>query len=86
MRFSIDEYKIDRTKRNKISYPCTNDTNTNTNKQASTNEQNKFIYFIIKIGFGNLKKIVGYCLTSSSKAIQKRVNGNIKVYGSYLKF
>ena len=37
---SIHEYETDRTKRNKISYPCTN--NTNTNNQASTNEQNKF--------------------------------------------
>ena len=57
-------------------------TRTNKNKQTTKQVHN----FNIKIGFRNLKKIVGYCLTSSCKVIQKRINGNIKVHGSHLKF
>ena len=54
---------------------------------TKTNKQTKQVHnFNIKIGFSNLKKIVGYCLTSSSKAILKCINGNIKVYGSHLRF
>ena len=49
MRFSIDEYKVDRTKRNKISYPCTTNINKNTDKQANKQtNKNKFTHFITK--------------------------------------
>ena len=82
--FSMGKFRYIELKGIKIpTHAQTTQTKTRTNKHKQTKQVHNFI---IKIGFRNLKKIVGYCLTSSCKAIQKRINGNIKVYGSHLKF
>ena len=83
--FSRDKNKTDRPIGNKTSYPCTNNSYTTSSiKLKKTNKTSSQLWKLI--GFRKYEGNRDYCLTSSSKTIGKRINGNIKVCGSHLKF